>query len=114
MRGGCPGGDPCCSPIPLTLLLLLLLLLLLSRYRLAKLTLLSTFYNVHLNTDYVFDTLMQPAFWFVDGFTLILGPVFVALVRLLLLLLLRYYRYYFYLYNLFVYCSCYYYYNHCY
>jgi len=41
---------------------------------------LSMFYNSHLSADYVFDTLMQPAFWFVDSFTQILGPIFVCLV----------------------------------
>jgi palmitoyltransferase len=50
------------------------------RWRLARITFLSMFYNCHLSTDYVFDTLMQPAFWFVDGFALILGPIFVSLV----------------------------------
>ena len=75
------------------------------RWRLSKITFLSMFYNCHLrfeptlncvkisrslcwkcpdhngfSADYVFDTLMQPAFWFVDGFTLVLGPIFVAMV----------------------------------
>jgi len=47
---------------------------------LTKITFLSMFYNSHLSADYIFDTLMQPAFWFVDGFTLVLGPIFVAMV----------------------------------
>ena len=35
---------------------------------------------IFFSADYVFDTLMQPAFWFVDGFTLVLGPIFVTMV----------------------------------
>lgn len=35
----------------------------------------SLFYNSHLDTGYVADTLMEPMFWFVDHFTLSLGPV---------------------------------------
>ena len=50
------------------------------RWKITRITLLSLFYNEHLSGDYVFDTLMQPAFWFVDHFTKILGPLFVLLV----------------------------------
>ena len=45
-----------------------------------KITFLSLFYNEHISSDYIFDTLMAPAFYFVDQFTAILGPLFVALV----------------------------------
>ena len=80
------------------------------RLKILRITFYSLFYNSHLitsqgkvSTDYVFDTLIQvdnddnednndnnvnadnmimfqPAFWFVDNFTLILGPVFVISV----------------------------------
>lgn len=50
------------------------------RWKITRITFLSLFYNEHLSGDYVFDTLMQPAFWFVDHFTKILGPLFVLLV----------------------------------
>ena len=45
-----------------------------------KITFLSLFYNQHMSSDYVFDTVLQPGFWFVDQFTALLGPIFVALV----------------------------------
>ena len=38
------------------------------------------FYNEHISSDYMFDTIMAPAFWFLDQFTAILGPLFVLLV----------------------------------
>ena len=38
------------------------------------------FYNEHISSDYMFDTIMAPAFWFLDQFTAILGPLFVFLV----------------------------------
>ena len=50
------------------------------RWKITRITFLSLFYNEHLSGDYVFDTLMQPAFWFVDHFTKTLGPLFVLLV----------------------------------
>ena len=74
------------------------------RLKILRIAFYSLFYNSHLitsqgkvSTDYVFDTLiqvdndgndddtvndimLQPAFWFVDNFTLILGPVFVISV----------------------------------
>ena len=50
------------------------------RWKILKITMLSLFYNEHISSDYIFDTLMQPAFWFVDQFTAVLGPVFVCLV----------------------------------
>jgi len=59
------------------------------RWKIVKITFLSLFYNTHLypndklSGDYVFDTLIQPAFWFVDNFTKILGPVFVIVVTFL-------------------------------
>ena len=48
------------------------------RYRLVKITFLSLTYNEHLSWNYVFDTLMEPAIWFVDTFTKVLGPLFVS------------------------------------
>ena len=50
------------------------------RWKISKISFMSLFYNSHLNSDYVFDTLIQPAFWFVDHFTAVLGPIFVFLV----------------------------------
>jgi len=50
------------------------------RWKITKITFMSMFYNDHISTDYIFDTLMQPAFWFVDQFTAVLGPIFVFLV----------------------------------
>ena len=50
------------------------------QWKITKITFLSMFYNEHISSDYIFDTLMQPAFWFVDQFTAILGPIFVFLV----------------------------------
>ena len=50
------------------------------RWKIFRITFLSLFYNDHLSSDYIFDTLMAPAFYFVDQFTAILGPLFVALV----------------------------------
>ena len=50
------------------------------RWKILRITFLSLFYNEHISSDYIFDTLMQPAFWFVDQFTAILGPVFVFVV----------------------------------
>ena len=38
----------------------------------------SLVYNEHMSWGYTFDTLMEPAFWFVDRFTLVLGPMFVV------------------------------------
>ena len=38
-----------------------------------KLTFWTLTYNDHFSMNYVFDTLMEPAIWFVDGFTKILG-----------------------------------------
>lgn len=35
----------------------------------------SLFFNYHLSSGYLADTLMEPMFWFVDNFTEILGPV---------------------------------------
>ena len=48
------------------------------RLRLVLVSFLSLFYNDHLSSSYVFDTLMEPAFWFVDSFAKVLGPCFVA------------------------------------
>ena len=59
------------------------------RWKITRITFLSLFYNEHLSGDYVFDTLMQPAFWFVDHFTKILGPLFVLLVIFLTVILLH-------------------------
>lgn len=53
------------------------------RWKLCRIHFLSLFYNDHLNGDYVFDTVMQPAFWFVDHCTAAVGPVFVAVVMFL-------------------------------
>ena len=53
------------------------------KWKIFRITFLSLFYNEHLSTDYAFDTLMQPAFWFVDQFTAVLGPAFVTLVIVL-------------------------------
>jgi len=50
------------------------------RWKICRITFLSLFYNEHISSDYIFDTLMAPAFYFVDQFTAILGPLFVALV----------------------------------
>ena len=47
------------------------------RLRLVLVSVLSLVYNEHLSRSYVFDTLMEPAFWFVDSFAKILGPLFV-------------------------------------
>ncbi len=48
------------------------------RFRLLIVSFLSLFYNDHLSRSYVFDTLMEPAFWFVDSFAKVLGPLFVV------------------------------------
>ena len=53
------------------------------RWKLCRIHFLSLFYNDHLNGDYVFDTVMQPAFWFVDHCTAAVGPVFVTVVMFL-------------------------------
>jgi palmitoyltransferase len=50
------------------------------KWKVAKITFFSMFYNSHFSSDYVFDTLIQPAFWFVDHFTAVLGPIFVFMV----------------------------------
>jgi hypothetical protein len=50
------------------------------RLRLLLVSCLSLVYNDHLSSSYVFDTLMEPAFWFVDSFAKVLGPLFVAAV----------------------------------
>ena len=49
-----------------------------------KTVLYSLMFNVHANSGYIADTLMEPLFWFVDRFTKILGPFFVAIVILLI------------------------------
>ena len=48
------------------------------RLRLIKIAFLSLTYNEHLSWNYVFDTLMEPAIWFLDTFSKILGPLFVS------------------------------------
>ena len=48
------------------------------RFKLVLVSFLSLFYNDHLSRAYVFDTLMEPAFWFVDSFAKVLGPLFVV------------------------------------
>lgn len=48
------------------------------RLRLVKIAFLSLTYNEHLSWNYVFDTLMEPAIWFVDTFLKFLGPLFVS------------------------------------
>jgi len=53
------------------------------RIRIIKIEFLTLFYNSHISTDYVFDTLVQPGFWFVDRCAGLLGPCFVILVTLL-------------------------------
>ena len=53
-----------------------------------RLTFLSLFYNVHLSWSYVMDTLMEPAFWVVDTFTGLLGPLFVIFVAMLKVVLI--------------------------
>ena len=53
------------------------------KWKIFRITFLSLFYNEHFSSDYAFDTLMQPAFWFVDQFTAVLGPAFVSLVIVL-------------------------------
>jgi len=50
------------------------------KWKVAKISFFSMFYNDHFSSDYVFDTLIQPAFWFVDHFTAVLGPIFVFMV----------------------------------
>jgi len=50
------------------------------KWKVTKITFFSMFYNAHFSSDYVFDTLIQPAFWFVDHFTAVLGPIFVFMV----------------------------------
>ena len=42
------------------------------RLRLVKIAFLSLTYNEHLSWNYVFDTLMEPAIWFVDTFLKVL------------------------------------------
>jgi len=44
----------------------------------------SLFYNYHLDSVYIVDTLMEPLFCFVYSFTKILGPFFVTTVILLI------------------------------
>ena len=44
-----------------------------NRWKMIKLTFWTLTYNDHFSMNYVFDTLMEPAIWFVDGFTKILG-----------------------------------------
>jgi palmitoyltransferase len=53
------------------------------RFKLLKIAFLSLTYNDHMSWNYVFDTLMEPLFWFVDSFTKILGPLFVTGVIIL-------------------------------
>ena len=48
------------------------------RLRLIKIAFQSLTYNEHLSWNYVFDTLMEPAIWFLDTFSKILGPLFVS------------------------------------
>lgn len=38
------------------------------------------FCSAYLDWDYAVDTVLEPAFWFVDNFTQVIGPVFVFLV----------------------------------
>ena len=35
----------------------------------------SLFFNCHMDSGYLADTLLEPMFWFVDNFTELLGPV---------------------------------------
>ena len=51
-----------------------------SRLSLLRISVYSLFYNDHVDSGYVIDTLMEPMFWFVDNFTKSLGPIFVVLV----------------------------------
>ena len=54
-----------------------------TKLKLLKISLLSLTYNEHLSCNYAFDTLLEPAIWFVDSFTKILGPLFVTGVIIL-------------------------------
>ena len=56
---------------------------LLQKLNLLKISVLSLTYNEHLSWNYVFDTLIEPAIWFVDSFTKFLGPLFVTGVIIL-------------------------------
>ncbi len=49
-----------------------------SRAKIVRIAFLSLTYNDHFSSSYVFDTLMEPAMWFVDSFTKLLGPMFVT------------------------------------
>lgn len=40
----------------------------------------SLFYNVHLSQSYVSDCLLEPIFWIVDNFSVVLGPFFLVAV----------------------------------
>ena len=51
--------------------------------RLIRVTFLSLFYNHHLSSDYVLDTVYGPLFYFVDNFSKIIGPIFVVGVLIL-------------------------------
>ena len=53
------------------------------RLKVILVSLLSLVYNDHMSRSYVFDTLMEPAFWFVDSFAKVLGPLFVVGVVIL-------------------------------
>ena len=53
------------------------------RWKMIKLAFWTLTYNEHFSMDYVFDTLMEPAIWFVDNFTKIFGPIFVSGVLIL-------------------------------
>ena len=49
-----------------------------SRLELIRIAFLSLTYNEHLSWNYAFDTLMEPAIWFIDTFCKLLGPLFVT------------------------------------
>ncbi|RWS30817.1 putative palmitoyltransferase ZDHHC16-like protein [Leptotrombidium deliense] len=53
-------------------------------YECVKLLACTLCYNSHVDSGYVADTLLEPMFWFVDHFTLSLGPIFVAMVIVML------------------------------
>jgi len=52
-------------------------------FKTLKIHFLTLFYNSHISKDYIFDTLIQPAFWLVDQSTSLVGPLFVIAVTIL-------------------------------
>ena len=48
------------------------------RWKMVKLLFWTLTYNEHFSMNYAFDTLMEPAIWFIDNFAKAIGPIFVC------------------------------------